>query len=244
MNLRSSVLLLAVAAPAILLAQAQSFDFYACNIALLQDRGVQGEIGVTEAQRKNLNQHADWYNGETAKLQNQGKSVKTQAEGQALSKKLQSLILQMKEKCLKSLTAGQTKRLRELSLQLEAPAVLLDEKVAKQVGISADQLKKMRTTYEANANKAKKLQEATFRPIMTKYDGLAKKAEKLDKAKKEAELKRLREAMDKEMKAAGAKIQPQVIKLGADTRGGLLKALTPAQKSAYDKLLGKAYKFQ
>lgn len=243
MHLRSLLLILA-AAPVTVLAQAQSFDFYACNIALLQDKGVQGEIGVTEAQRTKLNTHATWYNGETQKLQKQGAAAKTDAERQAIAKKFQGLIGPMKDRCLKVLTPGQIKRLRELSLQLEAPAVLLDEKVAKQVGISMDQLKKMRSTYESNVNKAKKLQEGTFRPIMQKYDGLAKKAQSLEKAKKEAELKRLQAALDKEMKAAGAKIQPQVAKLGTDTRNGLLKALTPAQKSAYEKLLGKAYKFQ
>jgi len=239
-----SLLILVAAAPATLLAQAQSFDFYACNIALLQDKGVQSEIGVTEAQRKNLNTHAAWYNGETDKLQKQGAAAKTDAERQAIARKFQALIGPMKERCLKVLTPGQIKRLRELSLQLEAPAVLLDERVAKQVGVSADQLKKMRATYEANVGKAKKLQESTFRPIMQKYDGLAKKAEKLEKSKKEAELKRLEAAMKKEMEAAGAKIKPQAAKLGSETRSGILKALTPAQKSAYDKLLGKAYKFQ
>lgn len=239
-----SLLLLVAAAPAALLAQAQTFDFYACNIAVLQDKGIQGEIGVTEAQRKSLNTHASWYNGETEKLQKQGAAAKTDAERQAIAKKFQALIGPMKDRCLKVLTPGQIKRLRELSLQLEAPAVLLDERVAKQVGVSADQLKKMRTTYEANVGKAKKLQESTFRPIMQKYDGLAKKAEKLEKSKKEAELKRLQAALDKEMKAAGSKIQPQVVKLGTETRNGILKALSPAQRSAYDKLLGKAYKFQ
>lgn len=237
MNLRSALIFALAALTSSVFAQAESFDSYACNIALLQDKGVQAEIGVTEAQRKNLNVQADWFNAEAAKIKKQGESVKTEAAGKALSQKLQALLVEMKAKCLKVLTPGQVKRLRELSLQLQAPAVLLDDRVAKQVGISADQLKKMRASYKANIDKASKLQESTFRPIAQKY-------EKQAKGKKEAELKKIREAMDKEMKAASARIQPQVMRLGGETRTALLKSLSAAQNSAYQKLLGKSYTFR
>ncbi len=237
MTFRTFLSTVILASASLGLAQAVSFDSYASNLALLQDKQIQTELGVTEAQRKTLNTHAEWYNGQTALVQKSAASAKTQAQQKELSKKLEGLMAQMKTRCLKVLTPGQTKRLRELSLQLQGPAVLLDDRVAKEVGASADQLKKMRALYEGNIKKVSALQEKTFRPIAEKYDKQAK-------GKTGAALTKIQEAMNKEMGAAQVKVQPQVQALAADTRNGILKLLTPAQRTKMQTLMGKPYKFQ
>lgn len=237
MTLRTIFSAAIIASAAVGFAQAENFDSYASNLALLQDKKIQTELGVTEAQRKTLNTHAEWYNGQTAAIQKQAPNAKTKAQQEALSKKLQGLMGQMKTRCLKVLTAGQKKRLRELSLQLQGPAVLLDERVAKEVGASADQLKKMRALYEGNIKKVSAMQEKTFRPIAEKY-------EKQAKGKSGEALKKIQEAMNKEMQAAQVRVQPQVQALATDTRNGILKLLTPAQRTKMQNLMGKPFKFQ
>lgn len=237
MTLRTILPAVILASASLGFAQAETFDAYASNLALLQDKRIQGELGVTEAQRKSLNTHAEWYNAQTASIQKAASNAKTQAQQQELSKKLQGLMGQMKTRCLKVLTPGQTKRLRELSLQLQGPAVLLDERVAKEVGANAAQLKKMRTLYEGNIKKVSAMQEKTFRPIAEKYDKQAK-------GKTGDALKKIQEAMNKEMQSAQVRVQPQVQALAADTRNGILKLLTPAQRTKMQTLMGKPFKFQ
>jgi hypothetical protein len=237
MTLRSIFPAVILASATLGFAQAESFDAYASNLALLQDKRIQTELGITEAQRKTLNSHAEWYNAQTASVQKAAPNAKTQAQQQELSKRLQSLMGQMKTRCLKVLTRGQTKRLRELSLQLQGPAVLLDDRVAKEVGANADQLKKMRALYEGNIKKVSAMQERTFRPIAQKY-------EKQAKGKSGEALKKIQEAMNKEMQSAQVRVQPQVQALAADTRNGILKLLTPAQRTKMQTLMGKPFKFQ
>lgn len=237
MTLRTILPALFIASATIGMAQAETFESYASNLALLQNKGVQTELGITEAQRKTLNTHAEWYNAQTAEIQKAAPNAKTEAQRDALSKKLQGLMVQMKARCLKVLTAGQTKRLSQLSLQLQGPAVLLDDRVAKQVGVSADQLKKMRALYEGNIKKVSAMQDKTFRPIAEKY-------EKQRKGKTGDALKKIDDAMNKEMMAAQVKVQPQVQALASDTRNGILKILTPAQRTKMQTMMGKPYKFE
>ncbi|MEZ5163707.1 MAG: hypothetical protein R2688_08135 [Fimbriimonadaceae bacterium] len=44
---------------------ADAFDKSVANIALLQIKEVQTDVGITAAQRTQLNKHADWFNAES-----------------------------------------------------------------------------------------------------------------------------------------------------------------------------------
>lgn len=207
-----------------------SFDAYVANIQILQFKEVQTELKVTAAQRTSLNKHADWFNAESRKVQ---EAARKSPEDRKIPERLTALLGQMKDRVFKVLTATQLRRLRELSLQSAGPAAILDDRVAQRIGVSKSQLDRMRKTYSDNSQKAAQLQERTFRPIMEKYDK--------QKPKNDAERKKLAGEMEKEMRAAGQKINPQVMQLAESTRKSIDGMLTAAQKTAFRGLLGKAW---
>lgn len=230
---RSAALLLAAGAAMAASAQKMDeFDFYASNLNLLQMREIQAELKVTAAQRASLNKHADWFNAESKKLRDaiaKKKGGATKADQDQLNK----LFADMKRRCFGVLNATQLRRVRQLSLQNAGPVVLLDERVAKRVGLSQAQLKQLRDAFSANSKKASDLQTKTFGPIVEKY----RKIKPKDKKDEE----RLTKAMNQEMEAAGKRIQTQIAGFANATRQTMDKVLTAQQKQTFQALLGPAF---
>jgi hypothetical protein len=228
----AAFMVLAGAAMAASAQKMDEFDFYASNLNLLQMKEIQQELKVTTAQRASLNKHADWFNAESKKLRDaiaKKKGGATNADQEQLNK----LFADMKRRCFGVLNATQLRRVRQLSLQNAGPVVLLDEKVAKRVGLSQTQLKQLRDVFSANSKKASELQEKTFGPIVEKYRKM--------KPKDKKEEEKLGQAMNKEMEAASKKIQPQISTFANSTRQTMDKVLTAQQKQAFQALLGPAF---
>lgn len=237
MNIRRPMIVVGAAAAAMMataaFAQDRAFNIYASNVGILQFVEVQKELSVTEAQRTKLNGVATWFNAEAKKLR---EAVKPGAQPtQADITKQNKLLADMKTKCLNVLTEGQLKRLREVSLQQAGISGLLDDKISKQIGLSAAQLKTLRDGFSANAKKGADLNQKTLKPIMDKY-------EKLAKGKSQAEQKKLSEQMQKEMAAAQKKLQPQFDAMAKQYQALIEKTVTKKQQDAHKALLGKPFK--
>lgn len=210
-----------------------AFDKYASNIAILQDKVIQKELKINEAQRAKLNKHASWFNGETKKLNDAVEKTK-KPPTQADQKKLATLMNQMKDKVVAELSQYQLKRLREISLQMTGDRALLDPTVGKKVGLTDAQIKKLQGSYETTAKKMVDLETKTYKVINDKY---AAKNPKTD-----AEKKKLTQEWDKEMAAAQKKIAPTLKQYAGEFTKSLNSTLSAAQKNKWTALLGKIFK--
>ena len=210
-----------------------AFDKYASNIQILQDKVIQKELKVSEAQRAKLNKHANWFNAETKKL-NDAVTKTKKPPTEADQKKLATLMNQMKDRVIAELSAVQLKRLREISLQMLGDRGLLDPTVGKKVGLSDAQITKLQNSYQATAKKMVDLETKTYKPISDKYAA--------KKPKTDAEKKKLAQDWDKEMAAAQKKIAPTLKQYAGEFTKTMNATLSAAQKNKWTALLGKIFK--
>jgi len=215
---------------------ADAFDERTANVALLQMKAVQTDLKISEAQRKKMNVHAEWFNKEAEKVR--AAWVKT-AQGKTNpppppTAKLQALEQSLKGKVFKELSQFQIKRLREITIQQAGVLALLDDNIAKKIGMSATQITSLKTRFQSNAEKAGKIQSAALSPINNKYK------DKKPKDQKEAEA--LQSQYQKEVQAAAKKIEPQLAALRKDFETFVNSTLTAPQKSAWTALKGKPFK--
>jgi len=216
---------------------ADAFDERTANVALLQDKRVQTDLKISEAQRKKMNTHAEWFNKEAEKIRQawvksaQGKNPPP-APPQA---KMQALEQSLKSRVFKELSQTQIKRLREITVQQAGVLALLDDSVAKKIGLSATQVSALKARFKSNAEKAQKLQTAAINPINAKY--------KDKKPKDQKEAQALQAQYGKEIQAAAKKIEPQITKLRKEFETFVGTTLSASQKSAWSALKGKPFSF-
>src|ERR1019366_6847049 len=113
----------------------------------LLSKKIQKEVGITEAQRKRLNDAADHERTIAQpylqQLQREGKDASSLNTDQ----KYLGFLIELRDNCLAALSPSQIKRLGELSLQSVDIGGILDVVVAKQIGMSVAQLTKARAVY-------------------------------------------------------------------------------------------------
>ena len=232
----SVAVLLAASAPGIWAAP-DPFDVYVANIEILQAKPVQSELKITDAQRAALNKHADWYNGQTKKVVDQLKTTKgTGADRQKGMTQISSLQDQLKGKVIGELSSWQVKRLGQISLQQAGIVALLDSKVAKKVGMTEVQIKKLRTGWEASGKLVAEAETKARQPVFNKYKDKQPKDEK--------EARELSEAYNREMEAASKTLDPVLAKAKKDFEAIVDSTLTPGQKKAWGDLKGPTFRAQ
>jgi hypothetical protein len=210
---------------------ADPFDYHASNVRLLMSKAIQTEVGITEAQRAKMNVSADAHEKRIKawadKMQKAGKRpAQTDPEFLALMETL-------KKNVLGTLTASQTKRLRELSLQQVGLVAVLDEKVAEKIGVSDAQLKKMRDLYSSGSKEAQALIQKEMKAALASYEGY--------KPKDDADKKRVEGEAQAKISATEKRIAPQVNKIRTGTRDKMLAQLSQAQKDKFKALQGKPF---
>jgi hypothetical protein len=211
------------------------FDVYVANIEILQAKPVQAELKISDAQRAALNKHADWYNGQTKKVVDQLKASKgTDADRQKGMSQVSSLQQQLKNKVIGELSSWQVKRLGQISLQQAGIVALLDSKVAKKVGMTDAQVKKLRAGWEASGKLVAEAETKARQPVFNKYKDKQPKDEK--------EAKELSEAYSREMEAASKALDPVLAKAKKDFEALVDSTLTPGQKKAWGDLKGSAFR--
>lgn len=240
-RIESSVLrtLVAVAALASVSAvhAADAFDVEVADIGLLMAREVQNDMKVTEAQRKKLNTHAEWFNTEANKVQD---AYRKQVEKSPKSPpkypadKITNLTKQLKSKVIKELSTAQVKRLREITIQQAGYLALMDDAVAKKVGLSSTQLKQLRDRFTADEKRIEAIQKEYLTPVINKY--------KDKKPASEAEAKKLNDQMQKDMQAAQKKAEPRLKTVQSNWFAFIEKTLTKTQMNAFGSLKGRTFK--
>jgi hypothetical protein len=211
-----------------------SFDYHCANIAIMQDRNVQNEIGISADQRAKMNKFADAHR---ARMEAYGKKL---AGKPPEGKVLQDYMEDLKRNVLSVMTAGQVKRLRELNLQAAGLLGLTDKDVALKIGMTETQYNAFRQAYISGKTSAEKILRNVLLPINQKYQKLALKYKGSEKAH-EAELKKLGEDFRAEAQAAQKKVQPQINSITRSTQQKLVGMITAKQKTTWTALQGKTF---
>ena len=211
---------------------ADEFDMYVADVAILQLKAVQAELGITEAVRAALNKHATWLDTQGADIDRLVRGGKvTPADG---NRRMSVHLVTLKSRVVGELTSVQVRRLREITLQRDGLVPLMDKRVSDKIGMTAAQLKKIREAYVANEDKAKRIQQTAFASIFEKYGKM--------KPKSEVEKKQIEEQANKELDVEKKRIQPQLAQLGKDFETLVASTLTKGQKDAFKALKGKPFK--
>jgi hypothetical protein len=208
------------------------FDFHVADVGILQVKQVQAELKVTEAQRGRMNQQAERHRTRVEAYLKKMESEKKQVAPD--DKTLMGYFRDLKQGVLAVLQPNQLKRLREISLQRAGLSALTDQTVAKRVGMSDAQLKRMRDAFTAGMNEVNKLQQDAFNGVMKKYENR--------KPKDEAEANALRKQVEGELQAAGKRIQPQVDKALKSTETRMLAVLDSKQQASWKSLQGAPFR--
>lgn len=212
---------------------ADDFDRKIAGMPLLQDKNVQTELKITEAQRKKMNAHADAFNKKSQayekELEAKQKTSKTPVQPDP--KRIEAMMEALKANVLKELSAVQLKRLRELSLQAVGVTALGDDLVAARVGLTGTQKTQVRKVVKEGLDAANKL--------MGQADANARKG--IKEPKTEAEFKKAEATYNTRMEAEQKKIQPQLQKIRDNTIKKALAILNAKQNAAWKALQGKPY---
>jgi transcription termination factor NusB len=216
-------------------AAADPFDVYVSNIEILQSKAVQADLKISDAQRAALNKHADWYNGQTKKVVEPLQAAKaTDSQRQQGATKIAGFQEQLKGRIIKELSNWQVKRLGQISLQQAGIVALLDQRVAKKVGLTDGQLTKLRNGWESSGKRVADAERKAKQPIFDKYK---KKSPKDDK-----EAKELGDAYAKEMQAADKSLEPVLAKAKKEFETLVDTTLTAGQKKAWGDLKGPQFR--
>jgi len=232
-RLRCLILVLALCLPVATLAAAdRAFDFYASNLLILEAKPAQKAIGVTEAQRKKMNQFADADRPKrTAILQQFQREAdaaqKTGRTYQPDESKMRPLDEALKRDVMGVLTDAQLKRLREITIQSSGIVALLDTRVAQEAGVPSGTVKKLRDTFTSGAKQAEAVTAKVQQRLYDEY--------KLKKPKNEAEARKLQEEALGRLRKETA---PQIKRIQQQTKAKMEGMLSPAQRTAFKKLQG------
>lgn len=211
-----------------------AFDSHCANILLLQQAPVKKELGVTEGQRAQMNSFAAWHQQELVKIDTDVRAKKISATDPKLRPRIDALFGQLKSKVLGVLTPKQLHRLAEVSLQNVGDAALCDPVVAKKIGMTEPQIKKMQSTYQEGAKKFASLEQTTAQAVLAPYQNR--------KPKDEAEAKKWNAEVQTKMEAASRQVKPKLDAVRASYKAKMQAILTAKQKKAYQGLLGKTLK--
>jgi hypothetical protein len=208
-----------------------SFDLHVASLRVLEQKDVQAELGITPAQRDKMDKFASDYNQKLqiylAQLKKENRTNVSMPDGTVVM-----MLGTLKQQVMQQLSPTQLKRLREISLQAFGLNGILDSTVAKKVGMTEDQIKRMRQTYEAGSKKANDVMASAMKPVNNEFKG---------KVKTEADANKMKAAYVGKGKAAMNAAMPTVQKVNDDTQARMLAIFTPQQKKAYLALQGKVF---
>lgn len=209
------------------------FDQKVANIDVLRDKNVQKELSITEAQRKTMNVYADQYSkagqDKIAEYQKAKKPV-----DQAYVNYATGLYTTLRTNVLKTLTAPQIKRLREITLQAVGPRSLMDKTVALKVGMTEDEYKRFRTAIAEGDNKIAKIKADVGKKIQEKYKG-----QKQPTSQKEADA--LRAKFQQDLSAEMKKHKAEMDAIIAASEKKTAAIVKDKHRAALTVLMGKPF---
>jgi len=144
------------------------FDQKVANIDVLRDKNVQKELGITESQRTSMNVYADKYSKAGQDKIAEYEKAKKKPD-QAYLDFANAQFVTLRTNVLKILSAAQTKRLREITLQAVGPRALLDKNVATKVGMTNDEFTRFSAAIREGDQKVAKIKGQVSTSIRAKY---------------------------------------------------------------------------
>lgn len=217
------------------------FDFKMASVIILQSKEVQKELGVTEAQRTQMNKHADKHRGELVAYQKQ-LEANQKDKNKPLDvdpTKMDGMFVNLKKGVFGQLKPAQLKRLCEISLQQLGLVALIDETVATRVGLTAAEQKRVKSTYEAGIKEADDIARSGQAQLEIQLNELRKK---YPNPKTDAEKQKVMAEAQKKAEAIEKRIDPQIESVRKVTLTKMLSLLTAKQRANWTALLGKPFK--
>ncbi|ARU40589.1 hypothetical protein CCB80_05315 [Armatimonadetes bacterium Uphvl-Ar1] len=218
------------------IAVAQSFESQISDLSLLQNKEVQNELGISEATRDKMNKFAEDFNRRANGAQEEfrKKNPSAQQPSQGLIDQLAKFESDLKKNIFGLLNQKQMKRLSELTLQAAGYPAMMNDIVAKKIGLNAAQLKKLRDEFQKMGTEVQRLQQGAMKPIYDKYGN--------EKPENEEAAKALQAKVEGEAQAAMAKIQPQLDKMRDGWLAVVKKTVKAIQMNRFEALQGKPFK--
>jgi hypothetical protein len=204
------------------------FDNHCANIRLLEDRGLQAKLGITQTQRDRMNLQARHHQDQLNDIDRRMK-IKKFDPALELAKDFQEL----KTRVLLELKPPQVQRLREISLQEVGLVALCDPVVGRKVGMNDKQVAKMQEVYKQGLLTFRNLETTSLKKVLGPYTSL--------KPKSKAEADQIKAKADREIAAERKRISPQLNKIRADYDKRMRSLLTSSQSKTYEALKGKPY---
>jgi Spy/CpxP family protein refolding chaperone len=184
---------------------------------MLKNPSIQNELKLTPAQRKQVK---DYMPGMYRMAPGKAPSApKNAAEMQKQFRESMAKYEADERKILATLTPAQKARLKQISLQMHGISAVGIPEVAKEVGLTADQVAKVRAIEQTEMTAMRKLYP-TPKAITSRMSP--------EDARKRSE----------EMMERMRKMQPQITAIRKNTEAQTMAILTPAQKQKWQKLLG------
>ncbi|MDI9639886.1 hypothetical protein QPK87_19550 [Kamptonema cortianum] len=235
MRAKSILSMLILSAATVSLA-ADSFDYKIADIRVMQDRAVQTDLGIDEALRAKLNKHAAWFDGELKKMQEKHKDRfdPTKPPPNDIVQEMNKKQEELKKRVLGELSDAQVKRLRELTIQFAGMPALMEPTIAKRIGLTDAQLKKLRSSFEEMVSKSSKIEQEATKPVYEKF--------KNRQPANEEEARKLQEEIQKEIAAVQEKIAPKTLKLRDEWFLVIKKTVKAIQLNRFEDLQGKLFK--
>ena len=201
------------------------------SINILQNKDVQTELKVTEAQRTKFNEFGQSFNT------NARSASETLSKGEIseteYDKRIQSAQELLQTNIILSLKDEQVTRLGQISLQKAGTIVVLKPIVSAKLGMTEAQINILKAELKTVGMAVAELQRKAKEPIVNKYRAMT--------PKDDAEREKLQTEMDAEIKAVNEKIQPDLLKLRKTFDDLVDKTLTDGQKKTWTDLKGPTF---
>ncbi len=212
--------------------KADSFDSQVADLQLLQSRQIQADMGVSVAERGKLQKIADSEEAAAQvyirQLAKQGKS----ATDMNKDPRVVQLAVKLRDDIFAALAPAQLRRLRELTLQRMGPVGLTNVVVAKRLGLSVDQLTKVRAAYKDGLTKSgivlQQINATVYGPYRNMHPKTREEANALN-------------AKIMQERTAEIKKHPELGVIEKETKKRIESVLTGKQLAAYTALQGKPY---
>jgi len=213
--------------------KADPFDLHVADYRLLLSRKIQTEVGISLAQRDQLNKLADAERAKAMPYLKEFQKTHSSANDLQRDKTYQGFLAEMRSKVLAVLNPGELKRLRELSLQSVDLGGVMDVIVSTRIGMSPSQLAKARQVFSAGIQRSQAIITAVNNQVIAQYNQT--------KVKSAAEAKALNATIEKQRQEGLKKHDPELHQIELETKRQIEAVLTPKQLAAYRALEGKPY---
>lgn len=202
------------------------------SLVLLRTKPIQTEVRVSPAQIKLIESAYRQYQNSVKAAFEKNKATKNEAAVRAVEQREQATFVKV---CLSTLGDPQKTRLKQLWLQYVGPFVLKLSEVAQELGLTADQKKRLDAVWKSFADKG----EAVTKLRVEQVRKIPQPKDPNDKAAVDAYQKKVQAFM----KAHQAEDQAAFKKAKDQAEAKIVQLLNAGQKAKWSAMQGKKFAF-